>query len=113
MSAGLDTSTVTPGNTAPELSLTTPATDACAYAAIGTSTTAASASNANLRTPRMPDSLLSNDFCTKEFQFVNKPARTGSQGISDRYTFKIPSIQAFGEAGLLGGALPDAGHVAG
>jgi len=67
ISAGLDTSTVTPGNTAPELSLTTPVTDAWAYAAIGANTTAASANTANLRTPRMPDSLLlCNDLPEKQ-----------------------------------------------
>src|SRR6187431_2082955 len=47
ISAGLDASTVTPGSTPPEVSLTTPVIDAWAYAAAGTtashvSTTAAS-----------------------------------------------------------------------
>src|SRR5687767_13125960 len=35
MSAGLAASTVTPGRTAPDASLTTPAIDACAYAIVG------------------------------------------------------------------------------
>src|SRR5665213_21797 len=39
ISAGLAASTVTPGRTAPELSFTTPAMDACAYTALGTSAT--------------------------------------------------------------------------
>src|SRR6185436_18686896 len=38
INAGLAASTVTPGRTAPDVSLTTPAMDACAYAAAGTST---------------------------------------------------------------------------
>src|SRR5688572_12634127 len=38
MSAGLAASTVTPGRTAPDVSRTTPAMDACACAATGTST---------------------------------------------------------------------------
>ena len=36
MSAGLEASTVTPGNTAPDVSLTTPPIDACAWASVGT-----------------------------------------------------------------------------
>src|SRR3982751_2277818 len=40
--AGLDASTVTPGRTAPDVSLTTPVMDACAAARAGTSTTHAS-----------------------------------------------------------------------
>src|SRR5688572_22664638 len=39
MSAGLDASTVTPGNTAPEASLTVPASDACADAIDGSRAT--------------------------------------------------------------------------
>src|SRR5437867_9985705 len=38
MSAGLDASTVTPGSTAPDVSLTTPASVACACASPGSST---------------------------------------------------------------------------
>src|SRR6478735_5674841 len=38
INAGLAASTVTPGRTAPDGSFTTPAMDACAYAAAGTST---------------------------------------------------------------------------
>src|SRR5688572_33427893 len=38
ISAGLAASTVTPGSTAPDVSLTTPPMEACAYAAPGTST---------------------------------------------------------------------------
>src|SRR6476646_10257072 len=38
MSAGLDTSTVTPGRTAPEASLTVPTIDACACAIVGMTT---------------------------------------------------------------------------
>src|SRR5689334_22019476 len=41
MSAGLDASTVTPGNTAPEASFTTPTIDAWAKTAVGTSTNTA------------------------------------------------------------------------
>src|SRR5437868_888617 len=50
MSAGLAASTVTPGITAPDASLTTPASDACANAAVemsDTPTNTNSASNAN------------------------------------------------------------------
>src|SRR3954447_1707004 len=52
MSAGLDASTVTPGSTAPEVSLTTPAMAlVCASAAVGStaSSTAAKVSRANMR----------------------------------------------------------------
>ena len=38
ISAGLDASTVTPGSTAPEVSLTTPAIDACASKEVGMTT---------------------------------------------------------------------------
>src|SRR6185436_16859712 len=38
MSTGLDASTVTPGSTAPDASLTVPTIDACANAIVGTST---------------------------------------------------------------------------
>src|SRR4249919_3195099 len=38
INTGLAASTVTPGSTAPDVSFTTPAMDACAYAAAGTST---------------------------------------------------------------------------
>ena len=41
MSAGLAASTVTPGRTAPELSRTTPAIDACANATDGAATSTA------------------------------------------------------------------------
>jgi len=34
INAGLDASTVTPGNTAPDASFTAPASDACAQAAV-------------------------------------------------------------------------------
>src|SRR5688572_6446250 len=43
ISAGLAASTVTPGRTAPDASLTVPAMDAWAYAAAGANTTNASA----------------------------------------------------------------------
>src|SRR5437868_10551833 len=46
ISAGLDASTVTPGSTAPDASLTTPVMDACAKAAAGTSTSNNAATNA-------------------------------------------------------------------
>ena len=49
MSAGLDVSTVTPGSTAPEVSLTTPVMDAWAYAAVGTTASHASTTNASRR----------------------------------------------------------------
>src|SRR4029077_3607730 len=39
MSAGLDASTVTPGSTAPDASLTTPLIDACADATTGSNST--------------------------------------------------------------------------
>jgi hypothetical protein len=62
MSAGLDASTVTPGRTAPDVSLAAPAIDACARATVGTSTISKSASDASLRrvsmsTPRLRCSL--------------------------------------------------------
>ena len=49
INAGLDASTVTPGSTAPDVSLTAPAIDACARAAVGTSTINTSAIDASLR----------------------------------------------------------------
>src|SRR5687767_12667677 len=45
ISAGLEASTVTPGRIAPDASFTTPAMDACAYAAAGMSTRHTSASS--------------------------------------------------------------------
>src|SRR5262245_40394671 len=55
MSAGLAASTVTPGSTAPDVSFTTPAMDACACAVAGTSSRHAKA--ANRRYPPMCPSL--------------------------------------------------------
>src|SRR6185369_17293345 len=49
MSAGLAASTVTPGSTAPDVSLTTPAMDACAYADDETIVAADKTMNATLR----------------------------------------------------------------
>src|SRR5262245_29239650 len=49
ISAGLDASTVTPGNTAPEASFTTPASEACAHAAVGQRTTNAANRAADLK----------------------------------------------------------------
>jgi hypothetical protein len=43
MRAGLDASTVTPGRTAPDVSLTVPVIDACANAKVGNSTANAAA----------------------------------------------------------------------
>ena len=55
MSAGLEASTVTPGSTAPDESLTTPVIDAWACAADGSSTNRATTMHAALT--RMNDSL--------------------------------------------------------
>src|SRR6478735_4585664 len=52
MSAGLAASTVTPGMTAPDASLTTPAIDAWAYAMLGINT-AAALTRRNLHNTRM------------------------------------------------------------
>src|SRR5688572_847258 len=49
MSAGLDASTVAPGNTPPEVSLTTPVMDAWAYAAAGTTASHVSTTDASRR----------------------------------------------------------------
>ena len=56
MSAGLDASTVTPGSTAPDESLTTPVMEACANAMAGTSTNDAIALNPtrNMRMNQLP-----------------------------------------------------------
>src|SRR5437867_3814631 len=53
ISTGLDASTVTPGSTAPDVSLTTPAIDPWAEAAAGTSTRDAKTAAANLRMVRV------------------------------------------------------------
>jgi len=57
-SAGLAVSTVTPGRTAPDVSLTTPVIDAWANAAVGMSTTDA-ITIMNLTKPRMEPPLFS------------------------------------------------------
>ena len=55
ISSGLDASTVTPGSTAPDESLTTPVIDACANAAAGTSAqTSTSPVLSNARTSPPP-----------------------------------------------------------
>src|SRR4029453_2247096 len=55
MSTGLDASTVAPGKTAPDASRTTPAMDACARAADGTSTALKRTKNAiRLHLPMSP-----------------------------------------------------------
>src|SRR5918993_366953 len=63
ISTGLEASTVTPGRTAPDESRTTPAMDACAYAATGVSNPVTSRHNANRKDcfilPPPPSSLFS------------------------------------------------------
>src|SRR3990170_5189508 len=56
VSAGLDTSTVTPGSTPPEVSLTTPAIDDWAYAATGTTSRLAKTTHTRTHRPmtRLP-----------------------------------------------------------
>jgi hypothetical protein len=49
MRTGLAASTVTPGRTAPDASLTTPAIDACAYAEAGRTTSAVNRNKARLK----------------------------------------------------------------
>ena len=53
ISTGLAASTVTPGSTPPEASLTTPVMAACAYAAAGKSRTASRTTNERLKTVRI------------------------------------------------------------
>src|SRR5688572_18503898 len=50
--AGLEASTITPGSTAPESSRTTPASDACASARVGSRTSSAAASPSRAATYR-------------------------------------------------------------
>src|SRR5262245_46332661 len=57
MSVGLATSTVTPGSTAPDVSVTTPAIDACACTIAGDPATT-TISKATVRNPRMRASAL-------------------------------------------------------
>ena len=54
ISTSLAASTVTPGNTAPELSLTVPVSDACAYATAGIMSRHATTSTALTRTRMLP-----------------------------------------------------------
>src|SRR5204863_5963703 len=61
ISTGLDTSTVTPGSTAPDVSLTTPVTDASTpWADTAVGTRAATTSSTNTFTPRITNASHTN-----------------------------------------------------
>src|SRR5687767_6534065 len=70
INTGLDASTVTPGSTAPDVSLTTPAIDACANARLGVSSVHASTNNAFVNTR------------IASFSFITAPRRDAADGCS-------------------------------
>ena len=91
ISAGLDASTVTPGSTAPDASLTTPVMEAWANAAAGTSTRSSNAPNptCNLRMHYLPSFTYGR---TRTIGFTRscRPSLHGSAGDASTVFFRVP-----------------------
>src|SRR5688572_21586180 len=88
INAGLAASTVTPGRTAPDVSLTTPAMDACAYAAAGSRTRHAIANETRFK-PRMCRLLAQNGAGTSGWTSTRANCIFGSQEINPVNTVAV------------------------
>src|SRR5438477_10118798 len=83
MRAGLETSTVTPGNTAPDVSFTTPVIDACANATAGNRTRHANMPNVLTALTTLPPEI-ERDYTNQERKVM--PRLTGCQRPDDVFT---------------------------